>query len=218
MDFKNHLITDFVDRHYFPADEHLIPLRKQGETGNIPIILKETEMTLKMLLSLKKPKRILEVGTAIGYSTAFFAYACPDAEVITIEKKEAMYDRAAENLENLGLSARVRLLKGDGQETIDQLRERGTGDVDFVFIDAAKSHYLRFLESALTVTSPGAVIVSDNILQHGMTLSDEYDPHRKHKTSIRRMREYLDFICTHHELETYILSVGDGLAVSIQRK
>ncbi len=217
MDFKNHLITDFTDRYYFPVDEHLISLREQGEAEKIPIILRETEMTLRMLLSLKKPERILEIGTAIGYSAAFFAYACPDAEVITIEKKEILYHRAVENLKTLGLESRVRVLLGDGREEVDKLRELGTGNIDFVFIDAAKSHYQRFLEGALTITSPDAVLVSDNILQHGMTLSDEYDPHRKHRTSIKRMRAYVDYVCAHSKLETFILSVGDGLAVSIQK-
>ena len=129
-----------------------------------------------------------------------------------------MYQRAAENLKMPGLESRVRVLQGDGREEIDKLRDRGSGNFDFVFIDAAKSHYQRFLEGALTVTSPDAVFVSDNILQHGMTLSDAYDPHRKHRTSIKKMRAYVDYVCTHSELETFVLSVGDGLAVSIRKR
>ena len=103
------------------------------------------------------------------------------------------------------------------QEQEEKLSDSGIGDFDFVFIDGAKSHYRRFLDSALPLCRKGALIVSDNILMRAATVSEEYDTGRKHKTNRKKMREYVEYICSSRELETSLMSVGDGLAVSIYR-
>lgn len=214
MEMTNEKVKDFINGYYRPVTEKLIPFREAGEKLGVPIILKETETVLSMLLNMSRPVKILEIGTAIGYSAAFFAWSCPDARVFTVEKDEYAHKTACANIEMSGLSERVTLLMGDGQEQTEKLRDDGEGGFDFVFIDAAKSHYRRFLESALTVCVPGALIVSDNILMHGMTVSDECDPKNKHRSNIRKMREYVDFITIDKRLETTLIAVGDGLAIS----
>lgn len=208
-------VQAFLNQKYRPLNEKLAALREIGEKDRIPIILKETESILSILLYLKKPSKILEIGTAIGYSAAFFSYAVPDAEIYTIDNDELCIRAARHNLEAAGASDHVHVLFGDGQEQIEKLRDGGTDGFDFVFIDAAKSHYRRFCESAIEVCRKDALIVSDNILIHGLTVSEERDPRKKHRTHMRKMREYLDFLCTDPRLSTTLMAPGDGLAVSI---
>ncbi|MGN0659814.1 MAG: O-methyltransferase [Emergencia sp.] len=217
MNITNDLVTEYIQGYYRPLTRELAELREIGERDRVPIILKETEMVLDLLLSLKKPRRILEIGTAIGYSSLYFALKCPDAEIYTIEKDEIAVYAARANIDAFGMEKRIHSLLGDGQEQTQKLADSGICGFDFVFIDAAKSHYRRFLDAALDVCSDGALIVSDNILQKAMTVSDSYDPQNRHKTNIRKMREYVDCITCSRELQTSLMSVGDGLAVSIYR-
>lgn len=217
MNITNDLVTEYINGYYKPASESLAALREVGENDRVPIILKETEIWLNSLFALKKPVKILEIGTAIGYSSLYFADRCPDAEIYTIEKDEAAFLAAKHNIAAAGMTERIHSLLGDGQEQIEKLRDQGINGFDFIFIDAAKSHYKRFLLAALEVAAPGALIVSDNILQRGMTASSDYDKYKKHRTNMRKMREYVDYICTEPLLDTSLMSIGDGIAVSIYR-
>lgn len=217
MNITNDIVTSYINSYYRPLNAQLETLREMGEADYVPVILKETEQCLNFLLALKQPEKILEIGTAIGYSAIYFAQSCPQAEIYTIEKDENMMQAARHNIAAFGLESRIHSRLGDGQEQVEKLRDEGLTDVDFVFIDAAKSHYRRFLDAALSVCRKDALIVSDNILQRGTTVSDQYDPQRKHKTNVKRMREYVDYICSSREFETSLLSTGDGLAVSVFR-
>lgn len=217
MNITNDLVTEYINDRYQPQSERLEQLRQIGEQDNVPIILKETEIFLNMVLALKQPKKILEVGTAIGYSALYFAEICKEAEIYTIEKNEYAVKSARHNIAAAGLEDRIHSLFGDGQEQIDKLRDQGINGFDFVFIDAAKSHYKRFFDAAITLCKDNALIVSDNILQRAMTVSDQYDHNGKHKTNIKKMRDYVDYICNDRTLETFLMSIGDGIAVSIYR-
>ena len=217
MNITNDIVTEYLTSFYRAVSEELALLREIGERDRVPIILRVSEMFLNTLLSLTRPKKILEIGTAIGYSALYYAEMCPAAEIYTIEKDEAAWNAARHNISAAGKTVQIHSLFGDGQEQIEKLRDQGCCDFDFVFIDAAKSHYKRFLDAALSVCREGAVIVSDNILQKAMTASDAYDPQNKHKTNIRRMREYLTYITSDNTLQTSLLSIGDGLAVTIYR-
>ena len=217
MNITNDLVTEYLNGFYRPASEDLALLRSMGEKDRVPIILKETETCLNLLLAIYRPSKILEVGTAIGYSALYYAERCHDAEIFTIEKDETAFLAAKNNVDAAGKSSRIHCLFGDGQEQIEKLRDQGICGFDFVFIDAAKSHYRRFLDAALTVCEEGALIVSDNILQKAMTCSDAYDTQKRHKTNIIKMREYVDYISRDPSLETSLLAVGDGLAVTIYR-
>lgn len=216
MNITNQQVTDYLNGYYRCAED-LSVLREIGERDGVPIILRETEQVLGLLLALHKPRKILEIGTAIGYSAIYFATKCPDAQVYTIEKDELAARSARHNVEQAGLSDRIHLFLGDGQEQEEKFLDRGIGDFDFVFIDGAKSHYRRFLDSAIPLCRQGALIVSDNILMKAMTVSEEFDPGNKHKTNRKKMREYVEYICSDESLETVLMSVGDGLAVSIYR-
>ncbi|MBR2546957.1 MAG: O-methyltransferase [Eubacterium sp.] len=218
MDITDRSVTEYINSKYKPPYEKLAPFRNLGERDRIPIIRKETESVLTMLLDLTHPKKIFEIGTAIGYSTAFFAMSCPDAEVVSVEKDEYAFRAAQLNMKNAGVDDRVRLYLGDGQEIADRLREEGEHDFDMVFIDAGKSHYRRFLDSVLEIVSDEALIVSDNILEHGMTASDDYDPKNKHKTNILNMRAYINHLMRDRRFRTTLMSVGDGLAVTRFRR
>lgn len=213
----NDKVTEYICQYYHPVNEELAQLREIGEKDNVPIILKETEMILYTLLTLKRPAKILEIGTAIGYSSIFFATVCPNAEVYTIEKNEQMLQAARHNIKEAGLEDRVHSLFGDGQEQIEKLADQGIEGFDFVFIDAAKSHYRRFFDASLSVSVSGAILVSDNVLQRGMTVADEYDTHGKHKTNSRNMRQFVEYICNDSSLHTSLMSIGDGLAISTYR-
>ena len=213
----NPQVTEYMNGFYKAASPELESLRLQAESEDVPIILKETEEYLNTLLAIVKPKRILEIGTAVGYSAAYFAVKT-GAEVITIEKGEEIHLTAKSNIEALGLSERVRLLCGDGEEMTRFLEKEGSESFDFIFIDAAKSHYKRFLDAALKLSHPGTVIVADNVLFQAKTVSDEYDPTGKHKTNIRRLREFIEYVYNHPALETSLSSCGDGLTISVVKE
>ncbi len=218
MDITARSVTEYINSKYKPPFDILVPFRNVGERDGVPVIRKETETVLTMLLDLARPKKIFEIGTAIGYSTAFFALSCPEAEVVSVEKDENAYRAAELNMKNAGVSDRVRLYLGDGQEVAVKLKEEGEGGFDFVFIDAGKSHYRRFLDSVLEISADRALIVSDNILEHGMTASDEYDPKNKHKTNVLNMRAYINHLMRDEHFRTTLLSSGDGLAVTRYRR
>ena len=218
MDITDRSVTEYINSRYKPPFEKLVPFRNVGERDKVPIIRKETEAVLTMLLDFTRPQKIFEIGTAIGYSTAFFAMSCPCAMVYSVEKDENSYRAAQANMKNAGVDDRVRLFLGDGQEVADRLNEEGDRGFDLVFIDAGKSHYRRFLDSVLNIVSDEALIVSDNILEHGMTASDEFDPKNKHKTNILNMRAYINHLMRDSHFRTTLMSVGDGLAVTRYRR
>ena len=214
MDIVDKEIRDFFLSSYQPPHPMLLSLRQQGERALVPIIMRDTESVLGMLLRMKRPSRILEVGTAIGYSAMFFPLSCPEAEVYTIEQDPQVFRSARANIQAAGLDHRIHSLLGDGAEEIDKLRDKGINGFDLVFLDAGKSHYRRFLDSALAVIASEALIVADNILIHGMTVAEAADPRRKHLTNVRKMREYLDYVLTEENMMTTLLPVGDGLAIT----
>ena len=144
----NDIVTDYINGFYKPLTDDLAELRRKSEEERVPIILKETESFLKTFLGITAPKRILEIGCAVGYSAMFFA-ELTGAEIFTVEKDHEMFLTAQENIKKYGYSKLVTVLEGDGQEAAEVLHEQGIEPFDFVFIDAAKSHYKRFLEGCL---------------------------------------------------------------------
>ena len=217
MVITNEVVTNYINSFYRPVNKTLEKLREEGEAGEIPIILKETESFLSFLLAMQKPRKILEIGTAIGYSAIYYASMCPDAEIYTIEKGDRMFETATLNVKEAGLEDRIHIYHGDGEECIKQIEEEGIHGFDYVFIDAAKSHYKRFFDAAIRVCDKGALIVSDNILQHGMTASEIHDVYRRNRTRTKYMKQYLEYITSDERFNTSLLSAGDGLALTIYR-
>ncbi|MBL0387355.1 O-methyltransferase [Tumebacillus sp. ITR2] len=190
-------------------DELLQELERRAEELFIPILDLETMGFLRVFLAIAKPLRILEVGSAIGYSAIVMARAT-GAQITTIERDPERAQEARHNLARAGLTERVELLEGDALDIIPTL-----GMYDLIFLDAAKGQYPRFLELLHPHLKPGGVLLSDNVLFQGLVSGD---PEVKHKlrTMINRLREYNVLLTQHPEYETSILPVGDGLAVSVR--
>lgn len=215
----NDLVTEYINKYYKPLNEDLGLLREYAESKNIPIILKETEEFLLQLFRWKQPNRILEVGTSIGYSSGCFSVLSPTSRIITIENKREIFDEAVENLEDLGVSERVHVLFGDAEEVMSNLLHKtniqGLDYFDFIFIDAGKSHYRRFWDEAIKLVQNGGIIVCDNTLMNGRTVSDEYDNLNKHRTNIAQMRDFLEYINDLEGVTTTVLPIGDGISMSV---
>ena len=211
-------VSDFI-RHYIPsADSVLKELREKAEKEGVPIIRAETESFLKTLLLLIKPQRILELGTATGYSAILMAYVTEGQEpgperIDTIEDWEPRITEARCNIENSGYAGRINLIKGDASKVMGSLKDI----YDLVFIDAAKGQYPDYLKEAMRLTKKGSVILADNIFQGGEILESKYAVERRDRTIHKRIREYLDKASGDERLSTSILPVGDGMAFSVRR-
>ena len=190
MNITNDSVTDYLEELYRPLNEELGKLREDAEKHQIPIIVKETEALLLNLLRIKQPRRILEIGTAVGYSAICFAAALPEAEIVSLEHSEKMYKAAIANIERFGFSERIRIIRKDALESLKEIKnsmeDAGTEGFDLVFIDAAKSYYRKFWDHCVPLCRKDAVILSDNVLLKARTASDEYITERRQKTSVRR--------------------------------
>lgn len=184
------------------------------ETG-VPVIRREMQSFIKTLLAMKKPKRILEVGTAIGFSTLLMCeYGPSDLKIITIENYEKRIPIAKENFKKAGREEQITLLEGDAGEILKTLSET----YDFIFMDAAKGQYINWLPDVLRLMEKGSVLVSDNVLQEGDIIESRYLVERRNRTIYKRMREYLYELTHNPILVTSVLPVGDGAAVSIRQE
>ena len=185
-------------------------LELYAEENSVPIIHKEVADLLRVILKLKRPKKILELGCAIGYSSLFFADVLDgDVEIVTTERNPIMLERAQDNIKKAGMEDRIKILVGDAEETLKDLE----GTFDMIFIDAAKGHYKMFFDMLIGKLNHGGIVISDNILYKGMIASDDYVVRRK-KTIVKRMRTYLDYICDLEGIRTSLIPIGDGLAIS----
>lgn len=180
----------------------------------VPIIRPEMQSLLKFLLVLNKPERILEVGTAIGFSALLMStYAPKNCEIVTIEKYEKRIPIAHENFKKAGKEDAITLLEGDAAEILGKLE----GSFDFIFMDAAKGQYIHFLPEILRLLSQGGLLVSDNVLQDGDIIQSRFAVTRRNRTIHSRMREYLYELKHKEQLETVVLPVGDGVTVSVKK-
>lgn len=191
--------------------EFLNQLEKQALADQVPIIRREMQSLLKVLIAIKQPKRILEVGTAVGFSTILMGeYGPKDTEIITIEKYEKRIPIARENFKKAGMEQRITLLEGDALEIMGTLQE----PFDFIFMDAAKGQYINFLPQCLRLLKVGGVLLSDNVLQDGDIIESRFAVNRRNRTIHSRMREYLYTIKNHKQLMTAVIPLGDGVTIS----
>lgn len=189
-------------------------LERYAKETNVPIIRKEMQGFLKLLLAMQRPVNILEVGTAIGFSALLMKeYAPENCHITTIEKYEKRIPLARENFKKAGRENDITLLEGDATEILKEL----TGTYDFIFMDAAKGQYINFLPDILRLMPAGGLLVSDNVLQDGDIIESRYAITRRNRTIHARMRDYLYQLKHHRQLETAILPVGDGVTVSVKR-
>ncbi len=189
-------------------------LYEDAVSRGIPVIRPATQRFLKFLLAEKKPEKILEIGTAVGFSSLFMLeYGPEDLRLTTIEIRKEHAKEAAENFEKEGRSSQVTLLEGDAGKILPTLSDK----YDLVFMDAAKGQYLHFLPDALRLLNEGGILLSDNVLMEGIVLESRFAVPRRDRTIHERMREYLRTLKESDELVTDILPVGDGVAVSVKR-
>ncbi len=181
---------------------------------NVPIIRKEMESFLRVLIEIKKPKRILELGTAIGYSAILMANSMPeDCRITTIENYDKRIPIAKENFKRAGVEDKVELLEGDALEILQKLDE----PYDFVFMDAAKAQYPVYLKEIMRLLPAGGILIADNVLQDGELVESRYAVERRNRTIHSRMREYLYEVKNMEELETTIIPIGDGITLSVRK-
>lgn len=180
----------------------------------VPIIRKETQSFLKVLLMMKKPLRILEVGTAVGFSAILMSEYMPEeGHITTIENYEKRIPIALENFKRAGKDDKITLIQGDALEVMKEL----SGPYDFIFMDAAKGQYIHYMPEALRLLEKGGILMSDNVLQDGDIIESRFAVERRNRTIHSRMREYLYELKHHEQLQTSILPLGDGVALSIKK-
>lgn len=189
-------------------------IAREAAASYVPIIRRETAALLKTMVALKQPENILEVGTAVGYSALLMARVMPEtAHITTIEKFEKRIPIARANFKKAGIEEKITLLEGDAGEILNGL----SGNFDFIFMDAAKGQYIHWLPMVLKVLKPGGLLMSDNVLQGGTIVESRYAVERRDRTIHERMREYLYTLKHRQDLETAILPIGDGVALSVYR-
>jgi predicted O-methyltransferase YrrM len=208
------------------VDERLVTYINSLDTGNtaildaierealdsyVPIIRKEMQSFLKLLLAMTRPMRILEVGTAVGFSSILMAeYGPSDCEIVTIENYDKRIPIARKNFERAGKESQITLLEGDAADILPTL----DATFDLIFMDAAKGQYIHFMPDIMRLLKMGGTLVSDNVLQDGDIIESHYAVTRRNRTIYKRMREYLYELTHRKDLVTAVLPVGDGITVS----
>ena len=221
----------FIEAMMPPGPEHLRRLEEEAVEGKVPIIRPRTRDLIRFFIKIKKPTRILEVGTAVGFSALFMQYYAPEGcRIVTIEKDPARAALARENIAKYGSSGSsaaarraepvksgrppIEVLEGDAAQILKEIREDAS--YDLIFMDAAKGQYIRFLPDVLRLLRDGGILITDNILQEGDVLSSRFAVTRRNRTIHSRMREYVRALAEEPSLETLLLPAGDGTAVCVK--
>lgn len=198
-----------------PENPLIEQIEKEAIDTHVPIIRKETQSFLKVILMMKRPSRILEIGTAIGFSAILMSEYLPkNGHITTIEKYQKRIPIARENFRRAKREGQITLIEGDALEVMETL----SGPYDFIFMDAAKGQYIHYLPDALRLLSDGGVMMSDNVLQDGDVIESRFAVERRNRTIHSRMREYLYELKHHSQLQTAILPLGDGVALSVKKR
>ena len=207
-------IITFINSFDTENSEILETIEQEARAADVPIIRREMQSFLRVLLLLKKPMRILEVGTAVGFSALLMSESAPEgSRITTIENYEKRIPIARENFRRAGKEAQITLIEGDAAEVLAGL----DGTFDFIFMDAAKGQYIHYLPDVMRLLSDGGCLVSDNVMQDGDIIESRFAVERRNRTIHARMREYLYELKHNELLETSIIPLGDGVAVSIKK-
>ena len=204
-------IVDYIHSN----SDILETIEQEALKERVPIIRKEMQSFLKVLLLLKRPKRILEIGTAVAFSAILMSeYTEEDCIIDTIENYEKRIQKAKENIRCAGKEGRIHLLEGDAMEWMRKL----SGPYDVIFVDAAKAQYLSYFPEVIRLLKKGGMLISDNVLQEGGIMESRFAVERRDRTIHSRMREYLYLIKHDKRLETAVVPIGDGASVSIKKE
>ena len=206
-------IVTFINSMETENSKILEAIESEALSTYVPIIRKEMQSFLKVLLTIQKPMRILEVGTAVGFSALLMSeYAPAGCEITTIENYEKRIPIARNNFKRAGKESQITLLEGDAMEVLPTLDE----PYDFIFMDAAKGQYIHYMPEVMRLLKTGGTLVSDNVMQDGSIIESRFAVERRDRTIHSRMREYLYELKHHEELLTSIIPLGDGVAASVK--
>lgn len=204
----------FIEAMTPPSPPSLRGLEQEALADQVPIIRPQTRNLLRFFIAMKRPARILEIGTAVGFSALFMQNFAPaDCRIVTIEKDPERAEKARRNFERHRSS--IELLEGDAEQILGGIREDAS--FDLIFMDAAKGQYIRYLPHALRLLRSGGILLTDNILKEGEILSSRFAVTRRNRTIHARMRAYVRALMEEPQLETLLLSAGDGTAVSMKK-
>jgi len=207
-------IEEYIREVIPKTPEFLSNLEIYAKENHVPIIHPEVAQLLRVLIMIKKPKKILEIGTAIGYSALTMANAMGlEGTILTIERRADMIDLAQKNIDKNGFTDRIRIMDGEAEKVLPEIKD----SFDFVFLDAAKGKYMEFLPYCISNLKSGGILVSDNVLYKGMVANDGLVV-RRQRTIVRRMREYLEYISNNSTLESSIIPIGDGVALTYKKE
>ena len=208
-------ITKWLRDNSTHNDPLLTELEEYAAKNNIPIAEPETARFLSVMCKIAKPEHVLEIGTAIGYSAIITARSMADGgKVLTLEYDADTAKIARENIARAGLSDRIEVVCADAKDYLSYIDEDEC--MDMIFLDGPKAHYIYMLDDCVRLLKRGGVLISDNVLYKGMTADDEHVIRRK-ITIVERLREYIDALTNHPELETSLLPLGDGVTVSVKK-
>ncbi len=208
-------MIDFICSLDTDDSEIIRTIEKEAIADAVPIIRRESRNLLRVLLKIKRPEAVLEVGTATGFSAVLMTEVLsPKSHLTTIEKYEKRIPIAKENFKRAGMTERITLLEGDAADILAGME----GQFDFIFMDAAKGQYIHFMPDVMRLLSPGGILVSDNVLQDGDVVESRYAVCRRNRTIHARMRDYLWALKHDERLETIVLPIGDGMTVSVKEK
>jgi hypothetical protein len=211
----NERIVSYINSLNADNEGVLAEIENEAKAAGVPVIRKEMENFLKVMLAVKKPAGILEVGAAVGYSSILMSMNVDiDCHITTIENYDIRIEQARHNIARAGKESQITLLEGDAMNILKDLPSQ---EYDFVFMDAAKAQYINFLPEVLRVMKTSAVLISDNVLQEGSIAESRYAVTRRDRTIHARMREYMYELTHMNELITSIVPIGDGITMSVKR-
>lgn len=198
-----------------PENPVIEAIEQEALENFVPIIRKETQSFLKVMMLMNRPARVLEVGTAVGFSAILMSEYLPEgSRITTIENYEKRIPIARNNFKRAGKEEQITLIEGDALEVMKTLE----GPYDFIFMDAAKGQYIHWLPDIVRLLAPGGILLSDNVLQEGELIESHYLVERRNRTIYKRMREYLYELKHHPQLLTSIVPLGDGISLSVKQE
>ena len=207
-------ISDFIMSLVSENDNDIINLKNQALANNVPIIRDETKQFLRMLLNIYKPNQILEIGTAVAYSTLVMHRTCKDAQIVTVENYKKRIEEAKKNIDTYFDKDKIKLIESDAGEYLKNIKDI---EFDFIFLDAAKGQYINWITDIKRLLHKGSILVSDNIFKDGEVIESKFLIKKRDRTIHKRMREFLNYISKDKDFETYIFNIGDGISVSIKK-
>ena len=207
-------VTDYIRSVLKKKDGIFAKLEKYAEENDVPIVQPETAKFLETFIMANQPKKILEVGCAIGYSAIIMAASAPDAHITTLEFDENIAVIAKENIKKAGLEGRVKVVYADARDYIPYMD--CDEEYDLIFLDGPKAHYINMLDDCMRLLKVGGTLVCDNILYKGMTARDDLIIKRK-ITIVKRLRKFIDELTIRDDMETSVLTIGDGVTISVKK-